>query len=141
MPYQAVLDYVKYPRLVPELKRLVDLSEIDMQLALKAQDSATGDDDQTDVNIALTLAREMAQMTGPQRKKMLKDRKTNPQKPVDELIEDARTGSRVTQVVATVTQDVHDAVERFAADQGSTQDEAAAALIEEALTDRGLLGT
>ena len=141
LPYQAVLDYVKYPRLVPELKRLVDLSEIDMQLALKAQDSATGDDDQTDVNIALTLAREMAQMTGPQRKKMLKDRKTNPQKPVDELIEDARTGSRVTQVVATVTQDVHDAVERFAADQGSTQDEAAAALIEEALTDRGLLGT
>ena len=139
LPYPAVLDYVKYPRLLPELKELVDSSEIDIQAALKAQDAATGDDDQTDREIALVLAREMARMTGPQRKKLIKDHKTHPQKPVEELIEDAKTGSRVTQVVATVTQDVHDAVERFASDQGSTQDEAIATLIEEALIDRGLL--
>ena len=141
LPYRAVLDYVKYPRLIPELQQLVDSDEIDIQAALKAQDSATDYDDQTDVEIAILLAREMAQMTGPQRQKLIKDRQTNPQKPVEDVIEDARTGSRVIQVVATVTQDVHDAVQQFANEQGSTQDAAAAILIEEALIDRGLLAT
>ena len=48
-------------------------------------------------------------------------------------------GARVTQVVATVTQDTHRALKRFASDEGTSQDEAAVALIEEALTGRGLL--
>ena len=58
---------------------------------------------------------------------------------VDDLIERAKTGSRVIQVHATLTQDTHRALQKFAKQQGTTQDEAAVELIEEALSGHGLL--
>ena len=55
------------------------------------------------------------------------------------MIEEAKTGSKVVQIVATVTQSTHAAVRRFAKEEGTNQDEATVALIEEALAGRGLL--
>lgn len=139
LPYQEVLNYVKYPRLSPKLKEMVDAGQVDVKVALKAQDAATEGHGELDQEIAIKLAQEMEQMTGVQRKKIVQERKEHPNKSVDDVIEHAKTGSRVIQVVATVTEDTHTAIQQFAKEEDINQDEAAATLIEEALIGRGLL--
>ena len=139
LPYKAVRDYVKYPRLLPELKTMVDDQSIDVNAAIKAQDAATEGHGNPNPEIAIKLAREMASMSGIQRNRIVQERKEHPERPVDDVIEQAKTGSKVTQIVVTVTQDTHTAIQQFAKEEGTNQDEAAAALIEEALVGRGLL--
>lgn len=139
LPYQDVLKYVKYPRLSPELKEMVDTGQISVKVALKAEDAATDDDGKPDVEAAIKLAQEMETMTGVQQTKLAQERKRNPDTPIDEVIESARTGSKVVQIVVTVTQDTHTALQKFAKGEGINQDEAAATLIQEALIGRDLL--
>lgn len=139
LPRRQVQDYVKYPRLLPELKQLVDQAVVDINAAIKAQDASEDDLGEPDSEVAVRLARDMQPMSGVQRKKVVRDRKDNPDKPIDDVIESAKTGARVIQVVATVTMDTHRAIQSVATEDDVTQDEATAALIEEALTGRGLL--
>ncbi len=134
-----VRDYVKYPRLVPELKALVDDHKVDVNVAVRAQDSSVERDGNVDTGRAVRLAREMAPMTDVQRKKVVSEIRKDPDKPVEDVIEWAKSGGKVTQIIATVTQDTHAALRRFAAEEGANQDEAAAMLIEQSLTDRGFL--
>ena len=139
LPRSKVQDYVKYPRLFPQLKEMVDEGMVDVNAAVKAQDASNDAEGNPDAEVAVQLAREMAPMSGVQRKKVAKERTENPNRSVEEVIERAKTGSKVMQIVATVTQETHVALQRFAKEEGSNQDEAAAILIEEALAGRGLL--
>lgn len=139
LPRNKVRDYVKYPRLLSELKRMVDDGEVDINAAVKAQDASNDENGDPNPEVAITLAREMAPMSGVQRSKVVEERKENPERPVDEVIERAKAGSKVVQIVATVTQTTHEALRRFAREESSNQDEAAAVLIEEALVGRGLI--
>ena len=140
LPAKAVRDYVKYPRLIPELKNLVDSENVDINAALKAQDSApVQEDGEPDPNIATKLAREINQMSGVQRKKVVEELEKDPGKPVDDVIENAKSGTKVIQVTATLTQGVHVALRKFAKNEEILQDEAAALLIEYALISEGLL--
>ena len=134
-----VQDYVKYPRLLPELRQMVDDGTVNINAAVKAQDASNNEDGDPDPEIAITLAREMQPMSGVQRNKVMEERKENPERSVDEVIERAKAGSKVVQIVATVTKVTHEALRQFAKEEGSNQDEAAAVLIEEALVGRGLL--
>lgn len=138
LPYKDVLNYVKYPRLLPKLKEMVD-GGLDVNVALKAQDAATDQDGRPNLDVAVTLAKEMEQMTGPQRTKFSQELKKNPEKPIDDKIEDAKTGARITQIVVTVTQDTHAAIQQFAKEEGTNQNDATSTLIQEALISRGLL--
>ncbi len=139
LPQGQIRDNLKYPRLLPELKQLVDEGEIDVNVAVKAQDAAAEGDGEPAPDIAVRLAKEMSPMTGLQRKRFVKVHKDNPNKPIDEAIEAAKTGAKVIQVVATVTQDTHAAIQEFAKEENANQDEAVTTLIEESLVDRGLL--
>lgn len=139
LPRTKVQDYVKYPRLLPELKVMVDNGTVDVNAAVKAQDASNNDDGIPEPEVAVRLAQEMAPMSGVQRKRVAKERREHPERTVDEVIERAKTGAKVIQIVATVTQDTHAALQKFAREERSTQDEAAVALIEEALAGRGLL--
>ena len=139
LPRAKVQDYVKYPRLLDKLKRMVDDGTVDVNAAVRAQDASNDEDGKPNPEVAVKLAQEMARMTGVQRKKITQERKEHPERPVDEVIESAKTGARVVQIVATVTQGTHTALQRFAKEEGSNQDEAAVTLIEEALVGRGLL--
>ena len=139
LPRRQVQDYVKYPRLIPELKEMVDAGTTEINVALKAQDASEGDDGEPNADDAIRLAKELQPMSGVQRKKVVEDRKDNPDKPIDDVIEGAKSG-RVIQVVATVSQKIHSAIRQVADDDGVNQDEATAGLIEEALSGRGLLG-
>ena len=137
LPYQAVLEYVKYPRLLPQLKKMVD-EGTDVNVALKAQDAATQDGEEPNLELAIKLVQEMPEMTDVLRRKVAQECKRNPDRPLEEIIETAKE-ARVMQIVVSVTQDAHDAIRKFARKEGTTQDGAAATLIEEALISRGLL--
>ena len=135
-----VCDYVKYPRLTAGLKKMVDENEIDINVAIRAQDAAADDDGVAEPEVAIKLARTMSPMTNVQRKKLTEKRKENPDRPIDDVIEEAKTGARVIQIQATVTGDTHRAIQDVAREEGTNQDEAVVTLIEEALAGRGLLG-
>ena len=136
LPKPTVALYVKYDRLVPPLKKLVDGGEVDMKTALRAQDAAsvTGVTNEQD---AVVLAKEMKPMSGVQQSKIIKDRKLNPDMLVDDVIESAKTGTKVTQVIVTLSATGHSSLQSFAKEEGQTQDDAAATLIEEALQQKG----
>ena len=139
LPRQKVQDYVKYPRLLPELKQLVDDGTVDINAAVKAQDASNDDDGVPDPEVAIKLAREMAPMSGIQRQKISDERREHPERSVDDVIERAKSGARVTQINVTVTQGTHSALQQFAREEKTNQDEAAASLIQEALIGRGFL--
>jgi len=136
LPQSQVRLYVKYDRLVPQLKKLVDDGEVDMPTALRAQDAAsvTGT---TNAKDAVVFAKEMSGMSGAQQKKIVKERESNPEVPVDDAIENAKTGTKVTQILVTLSTTVHTSLQTFAKAEGQNQDDAAATLIEEALQQKG----
>ena len=140
LPRGKVRDYVKAARLTPDLKDLVKEGKVDVNVALKAQDASSDADGNPDSEMAVKLAHEMAPMSGAQRKRVVKELGEHPGRPVEDAIEAAKTGAKVTQIVATLTQDTHTALRQFVKQEGGTQDEAAVMLIEEALVGRGLLG-
>lgn len=139
LSYKVVSDNVRFPRLIPKLKEMVETETVSIHTALKAQDAATDRNYDVNEDDAVVLALEMESMTDAQRKNVVKDRQEHPDKPVDDVVEDAKTGAKVVQVVATISPRVHTALQEFAKDVGRLQDEAAAALIEEALVGRELL--
>ena len=102
------------------------------------QDAATHDYE-VKTEEAIELAPALETMSNVQRKKVVKDRQENPNKPIEDVVEDAKTGAKVIQVIATITARVHTALKTFAKEEGRLQDEAAAVLIEEALVGRELL--
>ena len=134
---EVVRTNVKYPRLVPELKTMVD-EGTDIKVALKAQDASTEPDGSVNVRDAVRLAQAMGTMPGVQQKKLVEVKVTEPKKSVDELIERAKGPDKVVQIVTTVTLDVQASIRQVATEEGTNQDEAAALLIEEALSERGL---
>lgn len=141
LPKALVRDYVKYPRLkrVPKLRQLVDDGEVDVRVALRALDAADVGDGSPDQDDAIKLAKEMASMSGVQRKRLVQERQDNPETPVDDAIEQARTGAKIKQVIVTLTGGAHTALQRFAKEEDVSQDEAAATFIEEGLIGRGFL--
>ena len=139
IPYDDVRNYVKYPRLIPALKKMVDDGEADVKVALKAQDAIEIADDSSNDEDAVKLAREMKSMSDAQRKKLVKERQENPESSMDDIIEQARTSSRITQVVVTLTRDSHAALQHYAKEENLNQDEAAAGIIEDTLKSLGFL--
>ena len=135
LPVSTVRLYVKYDRLVPKLKKLVEANEVDIATALRAQDAAsvTG---VTNEEEAVTFAKGMAPLIGVQRAKVVKQREANPDMPVEDVIESAKTG-KDTQVIVTLSATVHSALQSFAKAESQTQDDAAAILIEEGLRQKG----
>ncbi len=139
LPYEKVRGYVKYPRLIAELKQMVDDGRVDVNAALKAQDASNDSEGNPNEEVAVKLAQDLHTMTDVQRTRFAKERARHPERPVEEAIERAKTAAKVVQIIATVTQDTHSAIQRFAREEGRNQDDAVAALIEEALVGRGLL--
>lgn len=124
--------YVKYEQLVPELKSLVDNNEVKLDTALRAQQAATLDH-QTNAQDAIIFAKEMEPLSGAQRSQMVKERHKDPSRPVDDIIESAKSGSKITQVVVTLTSEVHSALGKYAKAHDTNQDDAAGMLIRDGL--------
>lgn len=138
LPKAKVKEYIKYDRLKPELKDLVDRGEVDIKTALRAQDAAGAGGDYAPED-AIKLAKEMARMSGVQQNKIVKEREQEPSRPVDEVIESAKTGAKVTQIIVTLGANAHRSLQAYAKEEGTSQDDAARALIEEGLATKGYL--
>ncbi len=136
----TVREYVKFDRLLPSLQALVKEGEVDIKNALRAQDAATaaGEGESSTEEEAVVLAKEMSALSGAQAEKLKKDRIQSPDKPVAAVISDSRSG-KIIQTVVTLTSSSNEALSQFASTQGQTKDDAAATLIERALTEEGLL--
>jgi ParB family transcriptional regulator, chromosome partitioning protein len=140
IPYPKVLEYVKYDRLKPELKQLVDKGEVTIPVALRAQDAAMAGGGKYVAGDAIQLAKEMSSMSDVQRRRIVDVREDNPDKPVAEVIEDAKTGAKLTQINVTLGAEEHRALQSFAKESEINQDDAAQELILDGLTSRGYLG-
>jgi ParB family chromosome partitioning protein len=136
LPYREVALYVKYDRLQPALKKLVDSQEVDLKVALRAQDaaSATGKFNAAE---GVVLAKELARMSGAQQDRVVRNREEDPTADVSDLIEAAKTGEKITQIVVTVGAGLHQSLKQYAKDEDTTIDDAAASLIGESLTGKG----
>jgi ParB family chromosome partitioning protein len=134
---KKIQDAVKFDRLIPELKGAVNNNEVRLDAALKAQDAATAGREEPDAEEALKLAREMSGMIKVQQDNLRKSRQEQPDAPLDDVIEDAKTRSRVTQIIVTLSGSMHEALRRFSEAEGTTQDSAAASFIESGLTEAG----
>lgn len=135
LPYREVQSYVKYDRLEEGLREMVDRNEISTDVALRAQDAASVSGE-LDAEEAVTLAKEMASMSGAQRKRLADERERSPEKSVEEVIEDAKE-SKVKQVIVTLLPQAHTSLQEFAKEEGTNQDDAAGSLITEALRSHG----
>lgn len=136
LPYDKVSKYVKYDRLIPELKDVVNTGEVDVKAALRAQDAllVVGELDPQEV---VKVAKEMAPMSGAQQKRIQDALKSNPDVPVDQVIEEAKSKSRVIQVLVTLGQQIHISLGQFARDEDTSVDEAASQLIHDGLAGLG----
>lgn len=132
-----VSQFVKYDRLIPALKTMVDDGKIDIKAAIRAQDAAAAGGEKVDSKEAVKLAKEMSTMSGLQQKKLVQTIITRPEASVEEAIEDAKTGGKVTQIVVTLSASTHARLQDYAKSEGTNQDDAAAGLIEEGLIGKG----
>jgi ParB family chromosome partitioning protein len=139
LPTHKVSEYVKYDRLIPSLKEMVDKGEVDLKVALRAQDAASVEGEPKTED-AVKLAKEMRTMTGIQQKKIVKEREKNPSKSADTVIEEAKSG-RVVQIYVSLGPNVHTALQKYAKVEETSQDDAASSLIEEGLIGKGFIET
>lgn len=139
LPYPKVRDYVKYDRLVPELKAMVDTGTVDLKVALRAQDAAGVGETHFDKDEAIKIAKEMSSMSGAQQKKIQTELSQDPTADVDTVIERAKSGNKITQIVVTLGEQQHSSLGAFARDEATTLDDAAATLIETGLSTKGYL--
>jgi ParB family chromosome partitioning protein len=136
LPYQKVSLYVKYDRLAPELKKLVDENEVDMKVALRAQDAASVSG-KYNPEEAIVIAKEFSRMSGAQQARVVKKREEDPTVEVSDVIEAAKTGEKITQIVVTIGAALHHSLKLYAKDEDTSIDDAACTLIEESLSGKG----
>jgi len=138
LPPSKVSEYVKYDQLSPNLRELVDKGEVDLKAALRVQKAASAAGDMKPA-ATVKLAKEMSQMSGVQQSKLVKQIVDEPTASVDELIEAAKTGGKLTQINVTLGPSAHHGLSSYATDEGTTLDDAARTLIEEGLSLKGFL--
>ena len=132
IPYRKVQEYVKSARLIPEMKELISQG-YDVGSLLRAQDAATDDDGNVDVKAALAAASQFKGMSGAQQKKVVKKREEDPDADIEDLIDKAKTGEKITQIVVTISAGTHTTLKSLASSQGTTLDDMAGTLLEQAL--------
>jgi ParB family chromosome partitioning protein len=135
IPYAQVLKHLKYDRLNPSLRRMVDTGDVTLDIALKAQDAVSNrHGDLDDAAEAVDLAEALSTMTGAERKQILQAKRHDPGIPVKTLLKEFWTANQKNrQIIVTLPAQVHENLQAHARTLGVTQDEAAARLIAENL--------
>ncbi len=132
-----VSEYLKYDVLPQPLQKMVDERQIPLRTALRANKAAMTDAGKVDVDQAVKFAQELKPMTGTQQEKVVKAAKKLKGQPFEKKIEAGRAQAQVTQILVTLGEEVHASLQQYASDEGTTQDDAAAGLIEAALNSKG----
>lgn len=136
LPEREVSKYVKYDQLNPELKQLFDEGRLKLEDALAVQRAASVRGE-FDPETAAKLAAEIPSMIGAQRDRLVKDLVAEPDRSVDDVIEDQKSNRRLVQMNIRLFVSVKERLDRFADIEGTTQEDAARQLIEEGLAAKG----
>ena len=138
LPYSKVSQYVKFDQLIEPLKKLVENEGIKLQTALRAQKAAsvTGE---TNPDEAVEFAKEMSQMSGAQQSKIVKEKESDHEKSAGDIIEEAKSGGRVTQLRVTMSSAIHSSLKKYAQEFDTSVDDAACTLITEGLEQKGFV--
>ena len=137
LPYNKVSKYVKFEQLIGQLQDRVREGGLKMDVALRAQKAATNDQGDVDETTALALADEMRSMSGLQQKQLEKAAKSDPNASPEEIIEAGRRQPRVARLTVVLSVELHDALGRYANDEGTNPSEAAAEILENKLAIDG----
>jgi ParB family chromosome partitioning protein len=127
LPAHKVNSYVKYERLRPELRGLVDTGEVEINLALRVQDTLEHVEPSDGIDTVL-VTRNLTRMSRAQQSAFLRNASVDDLRNIatSEQTDESR---RVTQVIVTLPVTVHRQLQEWAKQHGLTQDGAAAQMI------------
>lgn len=137
LPYQRVRSCIKYERLRPELKDVVQQDKLSVQMALRLQDHLDDCPDGEQPDLA-HIVDALAPMTRAQQHHFLKTRRHGAGAQFDDDAE-AKAPSRpgtITQVLITLSNEDHYRLRAWAKEQNLTQDRAGAQIISSFLSSR-----
>jgi hypothetical protein len=124
LPYNKVRSYVKFERLRPRLKDLVEAGDLDIKAAVRIEDHF-GEAAVPDAEVS-KLARTVSGMTSAQQVDYFKG---TPPSNLPAPREPDRPGSSVRQIIVTLRQEDHAKLREWGAGRGLGQDKAAAWII------------
>ena len=139
IPYRLVSKYVKIDRLSEPVKDAVRAKDITMDAAIRgtqAAEAMAGGEELADPQEVLAFARAMSGMSGVQQKTIVKGATADPDKGFDEVL-DAAEENREIQIITTLSKSAHASLQEYAAAEQTTQEPAAAMLIESGLESAG----
>ena len=108
-----------------------------MDVALRAQKASTNAEGEIEEDTALALADEMKNMSGLQRKQLVKAAEKNPNASAEEIIEAGRRQPREVRLTFVLAVELREALDRFANDAGTETGEAVLDIIETRLVADG----
>ena len=133
LPIRKVSQYVKFDQLTDNLQDQVKNDRLKLDVALRAQKAATSPDGEIDEGKAEKLAEEMKGMAGLQQQRIEQEAKKNPDASAEDLVELGRRPPREKRLTVTLSVELHDALDRYADDEGTDPGVAAVNIIEKIL--------
>tara|TARA_B100000315_G_C14587383_1_gene593798 strand:+ start:1838 stop:2674 length:837 start_codon:yes stop_codon:yes gene_type:complete len=140
LPAGMVREYIKYPRLYPGLKTMVD-NGLAVKKAVRAQDAAEASESKDKEADAIKFANGMSKMTDVQTRHVVTKTKAHPTRSVEETIEAAKSGEKIISLNVKLEQNVHSGLENYANAEETGLADAAAGIIQAGLDSRGFLKT
>lgn len=140
LPYEIVKKHVRYSRLVPFFKKLVDKKTLDVDLALKAQDAASSSGKCNEAE-AKKLVKVLLKSDDNLRRRILEVKRANPASPIEKVVKRAEEPVKTLKVTMLLGANQGDALRQYADEEGKDTNNAAQDLLQEALSSNGYLKT
>ena len=138
LPMDVVRKYVRYSRLEPPIKAMVDHEALPVDLAVKAQDAATVDG-LFNEDRAVKLIETLRESDDDLRKRILDVNKANPTAAIEKVVAEAKKPPETLQIRFTMGPTEANALRQYSHDQGASPESAARDLVESSLQSLGLL--
>jgi len=138
IPRNIVTKYVKYARLKPELRDLVDNQGVSLDIVIKAQDASTING-LYDGEKALELIDVLEKSDDDLRKRILRIKKANPTADIKDVVEEAEKPEETLVVTTKLSPVLSNGIRTLASDEGTDTNSVAYDLIEEGLVNKGIV--
>ena len=132
VPYHVVRNYVRLARLNEELRRMVENREVDLDIAVKAQDAVGGDPEE-----ALEFVQVLQRSDNDLRKKILQIKKDDPSIDAAAAEKAAEQAPEEVRIVGRLYGGYASAINQLASEKGTNVSTVGIDLMEEALDAQG----
>jgi ParB family chromosome partitioning protein len=139
IPYDIVLDVIKYEGLPKKLQEVVDAGDADLDLAKRATKASLDDQGRVDEKKALELLTHMRTLMPEQQKVLVKKAEERPEASIEEIVEEAKEVQRTKRITITMLMHEYDALKKYANSEGIEEKEAAVRALSKTLKNLGYL--